>query len=156
MADYALVMTDEGGDILVDGLDLARDDGLETSVIISLFTDRRAASQEQIPPELPQDDFRGYWGDVRPAVEGDQTGSLLWLLAREKQLPGTLSRAKQYCEEALKWMLDDKVATRVTVATSYISMGWMLIEIDIYRPNGDPVAYRYNYEWAAQAAKRAA
>lgn len=156
MADIALIMGEWGGDVQIAGLDLARDDGLETSVIISLFTDRRATSQEQIPPELPQDDLRGYWGDVRPAVEGDQTGSLLWLLAREKQLPATLAKAEQYCREALKWLLDDKVATAVEVAASYIAMGWMLIEIDIYRPNGSAVRYRYNYEWAAQAAKRAA
>lgn len=156
MADIALVMGEWGGDIVIAGLDLAPDDGLETSVIISLFTDRRATSSEQIPVELPQSDFRGYWGDVRPFVEGDQTGSLLWLLAREKQLPQTLAKAEQYCREALKWMLDDKVATRVDVATSYVAMGWMLIAIDIYRPDGSAVAYRYNYEWAAQAAKRAA
>lgn len=155
MADIALVMKEFGGDLLVDGLDLASDDGLETAVIISYFTDRRA-TPEQVPVELPQDDLRGYWGDVRPAVEGDQTGSLLWLLAREKQLPVILSRAQQYCREALAWMIDDKIATRVEVATEYVATGWMLITTDIYRPDGAPVRYRYQYEWAAQAAKRAA
>lgn len=154
MADIALVMGEFGGDLLVSGLDLAGDDGLETSVIISLFSDRRATA-EQVPAELPKDDLRGYWGDVRPAVDGDQTGSLLWLLAREKQLPSVLSRAEQYCREALAWLTEDKVATSVEVAAEYIAMGWMMITIDIYRPDGSPVRYRYNYEWAAQAAKRA-
>jgi phage gp46-like protein len=155
MADIALVMGEFNGDIAVDGLDLARDDGLETSVIISLFTDRRA-TPEQVPVELPQDDLRGYWGDVRPEVEGDTTGSLLWLLSREKQLPVILTRAEQYCREALAWMIEDKIATRVDVAAEYIATGWMLITTDIYRPDGEPVRYRYQYEWAAQAAKRAA
>lgn len=155
MADIALVMGKWGGDIAIDGFDLARDDGLETAVIISLFCDRRAASVEQIPDELPKDDLRGYWGDVRPFVEGDKTGSLLWLLSREKQTPQTLSRAQEYCTEALQWMLDDKVAALVNVACSYVATGWMRIDVDIYRPDGAPVTYRYNYEWAAQAAKRA-
>ncbi|AJE21501.1 phage GP46 family protein [Azotobacter chroococcum] len=155
MADVALVMTEAGGDLLLDGLDLARDDGLETAVIISLFTDRRA-EPDQIPPELPQDDLRGYWGDVQPFVEGDRTGSLLWLLAREKQLPQTLARAEQYCRDALAWMIEDRVATRIDVAASHLSMGWMLIVVDLYRPQGERVQYRYNYEWSAQAAKRAA
>ncbi|MCE1117460.1 phage GP46 family protein [Pseudomonas sp. NMI795_08] len=85
-----------------------------------------------------------------------QTVSLLWLLAREKQLPQTLSRAEQYCREALAWMIDDLVSTRIEVVASYISRGWMQLVIDIYRPTGQAVRFQYNYEWSAQAGKRAA
>jgi len=155
MADAAMVMTEFGGDLVLFGFDLERDDGLETAVIISLFTDRRA-SAEQIPPEYPQDDLRGYWGDITNASASDQTGSLLWLLAREKQLPQTLSRAEQYCREALSWMIEDLVSTRIDVVASYISQGWMRLVIDIYRPTGQAVRFQYNYEWSAQAGKRAA
>ena len=155
MADAAMVMTEFGGDLVLFGFDLGRDDGLETAVIISLFTDRRA-SAEQIPPEYEQDDLRGYWGDITNASTTDQTGSLLWLLSREKQLPQTLSRAEQYCREALAWMIDDVVATKIEVAASYYTRGVMLLETDIYRPDGSVVRYRYNYEWSAQAGKRTA
>jgi len=155
MADAAMVMTDFGGDLVLFGFDLERDDGLETAVIISLFTDRRA-SAEQIPLEYEQDDLRGYWGDLTNGSATDQTGSLLWLLAREKELPQTLSRAEQYCRDALAWMVDDLVATTIEVAASYHSRGVMLLVIDIYRPTGPAVRYRYNYEWSAQAGKRAA
>lgn len=155
MADAAMVMTENGGELVLSGFDLARDDGLETAVIISLFTDRRA-SAEQLPVELPQDDLRGYWGDISNATPSDQTGSLLWLLAREKQLPQILGRAQQYCREALAWMVEDRVATRVEVTAEFVAQGWMLILVDIFRPTGSPVRYRFNYEWAAQAAKRPA
>lgn len=155
MADAAMVMTAFGGDLVLSGYDLERDDGLETAVIISLFTDRRA-TPEQIPTDYPQDDLRGYWGDIAQALASDQTGSLLWLLAREKQLPQTLSRAQQYCREALAWMIEDKVATRIEVAASFHARGVMLLVIDIYRPSGTSVRYRYNYEWSAQAGKRIA
>lgn len=155
MADAAMVMTGFGGDAVLLGFDLERDDGLETGVIISLFTDRRA-TVEQIPSEYPQDDLRGYWGDITNASATDQTGSLLWLLAREKELPQTLSRAEQYCRDALAWMVDDLVATRIEVTASFYSRGVMLLVIDIYRPTGQVVRYRYNYEWSAQAGKRAA
>lgn len=154
MADAAMVMTEFGGDLVLFGFDLERDDGLETAVIISLFTDRRA-SAEQIPPEYEQDDLRGYWGDITNASATDQTGSLLWLLSREKELPQTLSRAEQYCRDALSWMIDDLVAARIEVAASYSSRGVMLLLIDIYRPTGQSVRYRYSYEWSAQAGKRA-
>ena len=156
MADIGLVQDDLGRwDIALDGYDLARDDGLETAVVISLFSDRRA-TVEQVPAELPKDDLRGYWGDVRPQVEGDTTGSLLWLLSREKETASTLSRARQYAREGLQWMLDDRVATRIDVAASYLRRGVMLLAIDIYRPGGKLARYRFEYEWAAQAAKRAA
>lgn len=155
MADAAMIMTEFGGDLVLFGFDLQRDDGLETAVIISLFTDRRA-SAEQIPPEYPQDDLRGYWGDIANASGSDQTGSLLWLLAREKQLPAVLGRAEQYCREALAWMIDDLIATTISVEATFYSMGVMLLVIDIDRPDGTSVRYRFNYEWAAQAAKRAA
>lgn len=154
MTDAAMVMTDNGGELVLAGFDLARDDGLETAVIISLFTDRRAVA-EQIPAELSQVDLRGYWGDISSTAPSDQTGSLLWLLAREKQLPAILGRAQQYCREALAWMLDDLVATRIEVTAEFVAQGWMLILVDIFRPTGSPVRYRFNYEWAAQAAKRA-
>ena len=151
MADAALEMTENGGDIVLEGLDLARDDGLETAVLISLFTDRRA-TPEQLPAGLSADDLRGYWGDVG---KSDETGSHLWLLSREKQIPQTLARAQQYCRDALAWLLDDRIATRVEVGASYVATGWMQIDVAIDGPDG-LIQYRYNYEWAAQAAKRAA
>jgi phage gp46-like protein len=151
--DIALEMGRYAGDIVVGATDLERDDGLETAVIISLFTDRRA-EPDQVPPELPSDDLRGWWGDVAPQVEGDQTGSLLWLLYREKQTNQTLARAQQYAEEALEWIVEDQIAERVTVAASYYAVGWLLLVIDIYRPTGEVVRYRYGYEWTAQAARR--
>lgn len=156
MADAAMILTEFGGDLVISGLDLARDDGLETAVIISLFTDRRATS-EQIPPELPQEDLRGYWGDLTEGTDAASvTGSLLWLLAREKQLPATLSRAEQYCREALQWMVDDLIATRVEASAEYVGREIMLLTVDIFRPAGGVVRYQYNYEWSTQAAKRAA
>lgn len=155
MSDIALVFTDfGGGDLLLSGQDLARDDGLESAVLVSLFTDRRA-SIEQLRAGDDKRDLRGWWGDFNPSVDGDRTGSLLWLLAREKQTRETLARARQYAEQALAWMTDDKVARAVTVATEYARMGVMLIGIDIDRPDGTRSTYRYDYEWAAQAAKRA-
>jgi phage gp46-like protein len=151
--DIALEMGRYSGDIVVGDTDLARDDGLETSVIISLFTDRRAES-DQLPPEFPADDLRGWWGDVYPLVEGDQTGSLLWLLYREKQTDTTRTRAQQYAEESLAWLTEDQIAERVIVRASYVATGWLLLEIDIVRPTGEIVRYRYGYEWTAQAARR--
>lgn len=155
MTDIALEFSDyRGGDIVLAGQDLARDDGLESAVLVSLFTDRRA-TPEQFRPGDQEADLRGWWGDFNPPSPNDKTGSLLWLLRREKQTGETLARARQYAEQALEWMLEDKVARRVTVAVEYGPPGFMYIEIDIERPGTSRLSYRYDYEWAAQAAKRA-
>lgn len=154
MADLMLSFNDlRGGDLVLDGQDLARDDGLESAVLVSLFTDRRA-SPEQVRPGDDATDLRGWWGDVNPPVDGDQTGSHLWLLRREKQTPETLARARQYARDAVDWMLADRVAASVSVETEYADRGVMFIGVDIARPDGRRLSFRYDYEWAAQAAKR--
>ncbi|NCB53153.1 MAG: hypothetical protein EOM54_14955, partial [Clostridia bacterium] len=52
---------DHRGDFLLDntGADLSSDKGLETAVIVSLFTDRRADGEELPPNEKTK---RGWWG----------------------------------------------------------------------------------------------
>jgi phage gp46-like protein len=155
MADIALAFTSiRGGDLVLAGQDLARDDGLASAVLVSLFTDRRA-DPEQLRADESKTDLRGWWGDFKPPVEGDQTGSLLWLLRREKQTRETLARARQYAEQALAWMIEDRIAKTVAVSTEYGGLGIMYIGVEITRPDSTRVRYQYDYEWAAQAAKAA-
>lgn len=150
MSDYGLFLADGLIDMRLLESDVAADDGLETSVLISLFSDARAT--DDLLAAIDRDgDLRGFWGDV--GTEHD-TGSLLWTIKRAKQLTRVLESARQYCLSALQWLIDDSVAQRVEVATSYPRRGWMLIEVFIYRPgNSNPVTYRYNYEWQAQILK---
>lgn len=106
-------------------------------------------------PAIDRDgDLRGYWGDVRPAAPGDETGSLLWVLKRSKQLNQTLADAREYAKRSLQWLVTDGVAQSVTVNTSYPKRGWMLLEVIIYRPqSANPVTFRYAYAWASQLLK---
>lgn len=154
MSDYGLFLDDDGAiDIEFLNGDVAPDNGLETAVLISLFSDARA-TEDMIPVIDRDGDLRGYWGDVRPAVPGDDTGSLLWVLKRAKQLGQTLADAREYAARSLKWLIDDGVAESVTVNTSYPVRGWMLIEVIIYRPqSANPVTFRYAYAWASQLLK---
>ena len=94
--------------------DFESDEGLETAVIISLFSDRRAADDDILPDEN-NPNKRGWWGDL--VSERDQIGSRLWLLDRSKTTSDILVKAKQYAEEALKWMVDDGVAAKIVVET---------------------------------------
>lgn len=151
MTDIALTWTGVAADFAIAGNDLATDDGLETAVILSLFTDRRADDGDALPEG--QTFRRGWWGDAFPFAEGDRIGSRLWLLSREKQAQDVVNRAREYAEEALQWLLDDKVADRLEVLAEIVRPGWLGLTVTIYRPGTDPVQWRYNYTWAAQAAR---
>ena len=153
MSDYGLFIKDEIIDMVLLPGDIAGDDGLETSVLISLFSDARA-STDMIEAIDNDGDLRGFWGDI--AMPGDSTGSLLWTLKRAKQLTRNLATARGFCQTALAWLIEDKVADRIEVRTSYLApaSGVMIIEIDVYRPgSANPVQYRYGYEWSAQLLK---
>jgi phage gp46-like protein len=92
---------------------------LASAVIISLFTDKRA-------PEGWRSDIsdrRGWWGDG-VAPEGEEIeaiGSHLWLLVNEVSTDVQVRDAKRYAEEALAWMVRDKVAASVAVTSGLIT-----------------------------------
>lgn len=132
-------------DFALDGADLATDDGLETAVALSLFTDRRAERDDALPGG--DDDRRGWWGDTFAAVEGDRIGSRLWLLSREKNLPEALNRARDYGAEALAWMVEDGIAERVEVIAAAPLNNVLLLDVAVFRPKDPPVRFRFERFW---------
>jgi phage gp46-like protein len=60
---------------------VAREDGLRTAILLSLFLDARAGEEDPLPDPLNRD-RRGWVGDVLAPTAGDRIGSRLWLLAR--------------------------------------------------------------------------
>lgn len=100
-------------DLERDGKNLLTDEGLNTACLISLFT-RRQALPDDVLPE-PYSHREGWWADPYADVEGDLIGSRLWLLGRSKTTQAVMNQAKIYAEEALQWMVDDGVATSISV-----------------------------------------
>jgi phage gp46-like protein len=146
MTDIALRYSEENQyfDIAIGANgDLVQEDGFETAIALSLYLDRRAELDDEIPDGT--DDRRGDWADVFSDIPGDKQGSRLWLLSRAKEEPDTLLRAKEYAEEALAWMLnpDDVVARSVSVTATHVAPGVLGLLIDIARPNGE----RYQKQW---------
>ena len=82
---------------------------LTRAVTISLFTWRRANPDDDLPGDLRM----GWWGDSFPSVPNDRIGSRLWLLSRAKLTAETVTRAREYAEEALRWLVEDGIAARV-------------------------------------------
>ena len=136
-----------GSPRLVNG-DLATDGGLQTAVIISLFTDARADDDAELP--AGERDPRGWWGDKLGSTSGDVTGSKLWLLSREKQEKRVMMLAEQYARESLQWLVDDRVAEKITVAASNPRQGWLYLEPAIYRARQRVTSFKFDYNWRAQ------
>ncbi len=138
--DEALAQADltlAGGDLLLDG-------GLKSAVIVSLFSDRRAEADDVLPDA--GGDRRGWWGDVRAQDGRGRIGSRLWLLEREKRTPETIARAREYAQEALAWLVEDRVARRVEVTAEATPEGWLALGVVIERPEG-PDRDRFDFVW---------
>jgi len=145
------------GDFVFDETiqDLESDGGLETAVIISLFTDRRANEDDALP-DSNNLDRRGWWGDLTSNIENDQIGSRLWLLEREKTTPNVVIRAKQYVEESLQWLIDDGVAMKVEVEAERQGTPGndiLALKILIHRKYGNKQAEEFSYQWSVQEGR---
>lgn len=136
---------DHGADLALEQFALAADDGLETAVILSLFTDARASNDDPLP--FGESDRRGWWADAFPSVDRDRIGSRLWLLRREKQTQDTLNRAREYAEEALAWLIADGVARSVEVESFIVRNGVLGLSVVIQRPDASIARFRYETLW---------
>lgn len=139
---------DGAGDVAIAENDLARDPGLETAVLLSLFCDRRAPEGARLP--RGQTSVRGWWGDEFGDTPGDETGSHLWLLEGAPWSEATARRAEQYSREALQHMVDDRAVARVVPIATLPSVGVLELAIRIEKPDAPAATYRYGLTWAAQ------
>lgn len=136
--------------ITIDGkpinLGMHPDQSLVRAVIISLFTWRRANPDDP----LPGIDRFGWWGDNFADASNDRIGSRLWLLSREKMTQTTVTRAQEYAEEALQWLVDDGVAARVVVEAERQGTDRIALACRIYRnlADGLPLDLRFSDLWS--------
>lgn len=151
MTDIALVYNEtlRTFDVALDGaapnLGFKTDETLRTAVVLSLFTDRRARSED-----APAGERLGWWADSTLRTTNDGLGSRLWLLQRATQIPDVLIRARDYAKEALQWMIDDGVVASVDVVTQFAyNPNALLIDVSLRRPEGDPVTLRFHKTWEA-------
>lgn len=96
-----------GGRFVNDGYDV------ETLAIVSLLSDAPAQPGDVLPEGTPR---RGWWADVLDE-QGRVLGSRLWLLEQSESTEATAQRAKSYAAEALQWMLDERIISKVAFET---------------------------------------
>jgi phage gp46-like protein len=136
----------EGDFKLVAG-DIETDKGLGTSVIVSLFTDRRA----DIEDNPDNGDRKGWWGDLLSDIEDDKIGSKLYLLDRSKATNQTVIKAKEYIFEALEWMIEDGIAEEIDIDTWIFGDVWnrrLGALIKIYKKVGGVEQFKFDDLWS--------
>ena len=134
---------------VIENGDFKADEGLETAILISLFSDQRVTESE-----LPagHTDKRGYWGDLYPPIQGDKIGSKIWTHERGKASTETLAAIESRIPEALDWLIDDGAAASVSVEGSLDVYKQMFFTIEISRPSGE--SDRYSLIWDKQELLR--
>jgi phage gp46-like protein len=147
MTDLALLWNAMLGraDLALEGPRLMTDRELEAAVVISLFSWRRARDDDPLPEaDAPR---MGWWGDTLASHVDDRMGSRLWLLRREKMVPETFARARSYAEEALAWMVEDKLAARIEAAAEPRGLDRLDLLITIHRGEGRKLELRFEDLW---------
>ncbi|MGI4851898.1 MAG: phage GP46 family protein [Janthinobacterium lividum] len=134
--------------------DIASDDGLASAVILSLFCDRRADPDDELPDGT--DDRRAYWGDMpvdggEVTDEDDLIGSKLWLLGRAKATPETAARAAGYILDATAWMIRDGIAADIQCTPQWIAADKLGIPLVIsrYTSTGAIEDKTFDFVWNA-------
>lgn len=143
-SDVELAWDGMGADASLDQYDLRSENGLRTAVMLSLFADRRAGSDDIVD----DDDKRGWWADMFAARP---IGSRLWLLDREKDLPEVVNKAHDYAREALEWLVEDGIAKTVEVDVTSESAEHLEIHVRIKRPNNDLLKMKFQRRWQTEA-----
>lgn len=112
--------------------DFLTNNSFDTSLLISLFGDKRAD-----PSEVPAvQNRRGWWGNpFNTDDEEFELGSKLWLLDQARATPATLNRAITYAQEALQWLVDDGHAQRIDVSGN-LSQNNIQLSVTILRDSG--------------------
>lgn len=101
---YDLVVDPETGD-------LATINGIDSALMVSFFSDRRAREDEVADPMKR----RGWIGDTVAERPGDTHGSGLWLFEQHRLVREVAAGLRVEAEAALDWMIEDQLIRTVQV-----------------------------------------
>lgn len=128
------------------GMNLDTDEGLETAVVVSLFTDDRAQESDDIDPiQSPG----GWWG-AKYLDQPGGLGSRLWLLRRRPLTEDSMVLCSKYAQDALQWMIEAGVASDVSASTSLYARvrNAATLAVNITRPG--KLGPRFSKAWQVQ------
>ncbi|WP_339506426.1 phage GP46 family protein [Pseudomonas sp. EA_15y_Pfl1_P102] len=120
-----------------------REASLVRAVVISLFTWRRAATDDP----LDDDERYGWWGDSYPSIADDRIGSRLWLLRRVKLTTDTRRDAEFYAREALRWLIEDEDVDDIEVLSEQAGINLLNLRVILTISTGARLEINSNQLW---------
>lgn len=118
--------------------DIETEDFFDTSLLYSIFGERRASSDEVVEPQLR----RGWIGNS----EDFENGSKIWLSSQARLTRDTLNNLQDEAEKALQWLVDDGLAVSIDQVVATISKGSVVLKITIRRSR-DKVDRKFFVLW---------
>ena len=105
---YDLVLDEATGDFATTG-------GLETAILCSLFSDRRAEADEVADPWKR----RGWIGNLLTDTPADNYGSGLWLYEQRRATEDVRAALRLEVIHSLGWIIDEGLAIAIDALVSY-------------------------------------
>lgn len=115
-----------------DFLPGANDDGIETAILISLFSDARARDDDSLPET--ETNRRGWWG--AELLDPEQFGCRWWMRWREKQIAETAAQFVDDARDALAWMIASGVALSMEIDAAWVRRGVLGFAIVFHLADG--------------------
>lgn len=106
--------------------DIETDDFLDTSLLRSVYGERRASSDEVPTPQLR----RGWIGSITRDYED---GSKVWLYEQAPLNRTTLNGVRDELSLGLQWLIDDDVAISFRIIPTVDSTSSITVEIQIQK-----------------------
>lgn len=141
MLDIKLVQQpDLSYDLEFENGDFIIDDGLETALVVSILSDRRADNSQVSQRELR----RGWIGDLVTTLPGFKLGSHIWLSEQARITQETLTTIQDSAEKSLDWMFSAELITEVEARASITTKSSILLLITVTSPNGSVSTKAFN------------
>ncbi|WP_434779279.1 phage GP46 family protein [Neisseria sp. Ec49-e6-T10] len=140
MQDLCHEMNQDGLFVLsVQNNDLVPVQGMESAILVSLFTDQRIDESDLRIPI----DRGGWFGNV--LTPNRELGSKLWGLENAKITSGLIGNIKEYAQRSFDWMTEDGLARKVEVGVNLKSQD-VFVSAKI-TGRSDPIGNDYSYLW---------
>lgn len=98
-------------DLVIDeaAADFGVTEGLESAILVSLFSDRRA-DESEVPNPMQR---RGWIGNTIASTPTDNHGSGLWLYEQRRMTQEIANAVRMESEQCLQWMVEENLAAWV-------------------------------------------
>lgn len=144
MTDVLLYQTNDNGEIEIESGLVTLTPGLDTAAYLSLFGGNWKDDGSQNNRET-------WWGNLDEAEPAKRYRSeTQYLLGTLPATSGNLRRIEDAATRDLKWLLDEAVASSLTVSASLIGLNRVKIDI-IIRAEGDEAQFSFTENWRASS-----